>query len=164
MNNRPVSPVPEAGPHPHPHRGARRRSGFTLLEAQVAFVLLGIGLAGVCPLIVMQVKLSKTVAKGFGQNGMFQNGGRTYLVPFAAPPPLPAPESYMPPQPPLSRWWQKLGAAARLSTSPLPTALPAEPGKSKLSISGPVSRPFGSDSIFITVQRTPPPPPSESPP
>jgi type II secretory pathway pseudopilin PulG len=34
-------------------RGSR---GYTLLEVQVSFALLGIGLAGLCPLVVMQLR------------------------------------------------------------------------------------------------------------
>jgi type II secretory pathway pseudopilin PulG len=34
----------------------RKRRGYTLLEVQVAFALLGIGLAGLCPLVVMQLR------------------------------------------------------------------------------------------------------------
>jgi hypothetical protein len=37
-------------------RIARNRRGSALLEAQMAFALLGIGLAGLCPLVVMQIR------------------------------------------------------------------------------------------------------------
>jgi hypothetical protein len=114
-----------------------RRAGFSLLEVQVAFVLLGISLAGVCPLIVMQVKLSKRVASGFGQNGQFQPGGRTFLVMSA------------------NRWSRKLGASAQLSTTSTAVAPPAQ-GPYKLSVLVPPPRPFGSETLHIQLQRTPP--------
>ena len=37
-------------------RASRGRRATTLLEVQVAFVILGIGLAGLCPLVVMQLR------------------------------------------------------------------------------------------------------------
>ncbi len=46
-----------------PGHARRLRRGFTILEAQVAFVLLGIGLAGICPLVVMQLKISRVLAR-----------------------------------------------------------------------------------------------------
>jgi type II secretory pathway pseudopilin PulG len=36
--------------------GPRPRRGYTLLEVQVAFAVLGIGLAGLCPFVVMQLR------------------------------------------------------------------------------------------------------------
>jgi hypothetical protein len=44
-------------------RAARRRRGYTLLEVQVAFALLGIGLAGLCPLVVMQLRQVRVLEK-----------------------------------------------------------------------------------------------------
>jgi hypothetical protein len=106
MTFRPDDPVSSAGRAPGPSRRERRRGGFSILEAQVAFVLLGIGLAGVCPLIVMQVRLSTKVATGFDQNGQFHPGGRSFLVPQDG------------------RWSRKLGAAARLNTANIATPPP----------------------------------------
>ncbi len=34
----------------------RARRGYTLLEIQIAFAVLGIGLAGLCPFVVMQIR------------------------------------------------------------------------------------------------------------
>lgn len=122
----------------------RRRAGFTVLEAQVSFVLLGIGLAGVCPLIVMQVKLSKRVEAGFGQNGWFRPDDgkdlpeRTYLVPAS------------------DRWTRKLGAAARPSASNTAVAPPGQ-GPYRLTLIDPVVRPFGAEALVLRVRRTPPP-------
>ncbi len=39
----------------------RMRRGATLLEIQVALVVLGIGLAGLCPLVVIQLKLLRRI-------------------------------------------------------------------------------------------------------
>jgi type II secretory pathway pseudopilin PulG len=36
--------------------GEHLRRGYSLLEVQVAFAILGIGLAGLCPLVVMQLR------------------------------------------------------------------------------------------------------------
>ena len=46
-----------------PCRQRPRRAGYSLLEMLVAFTLLGIGLAGLGPLVVMQVKLSRRLAR-----------------------------------------------------------------------------------------------------
>jgi len=130
----------------HRRRG-RRRAGFSILETQVAFLLLGIGLAGVCPLIVMQVRLSRRVATGFNQNG--------YLQPVT--PTAPAQRTYlvMSPDP----WARKLGFPAGLAgTSPGPSQpLPAPAsGQYTLSLISPITRPFGTDSVVIQLQRIPP--------
>jgi hypothetical protein len=37
--------------------GQSRRRGYTFLEVQVAFIVLGVALAGLCPLSVVQLKL-----------------------------------------------------------------------------------------------------------
>src|SRR5262245_32439933 len=101
-------------------RRRRRRAGFSILEAQVAFIMLGIALAGVCPLIVMQVKLSKRVTAGFDQNGQLRPGGRTFLVMQT------------------DRWPRKLGAAAGLSANP-GSGTPTAAGSYKLSLLDPVT-------------------------
>jgi len=74
------------------------RSGFSLLELEVALVLLGIALSGVMPLVVIQSKQLKRL------EGRFQRGTPYHLVP------------------PANVWAAKLGAAASMSTE-----LPASP-------------------------------------
>ena len=37
-------------------RSGRRRRGSSLLEVQIAFAVLGIGLAGLCPFVAMQLR------------------------------------------------------------------------------------------------------------
>jgi hypothetical protein len=71
-----------------------------MLEVQVAFVLLGIALTGVGPLIVMQLKLSKKIERGFNpQTAYFHPGSTFYMIPRA------------------NAWERKLGIAATLSAS-----------------------------------------------
>ena len=139
---------------PRAARPQRRRAGFTMLEVQVAFILLGIGLAGACPLIAMQSRLSTKVAAGFGQNGLFQ----------PVTPASPAQRTFLVPQP--DRWRRKLGASATLSTVMDTVALPPvdlDPGT--LNILAPVLRTYGSDPITLQngsatitfqITRTPP--------
>jgi Tfp pilus assembly protein PilE len=58
-------------------RSRRRRPGFTYLELQVAFVVLAIALAGLCPLVVTQWKLTNKIVS------RFRPGATYYLVPQA---------------------------------------------------------------------------------
>ncbi len=44
-------------------RAGRPRRGYSLLEVQVAFALLGIGLAGLCQLVVMQLRQVRVLEK-----------------------------------------------------------------------------------------------------
>ena len=68
------------------------RLGFSYLELQVAFVLLGIALAGLGPMVVVQSKQLRRL------ESRFRDGTKYYLVPSDNP------------------WARKLGAAASLST------------------------------------------------
>jgi hypothetical protein len=43
----------------------RLRAGFSLLEVQVAFVVLGVALAGFCPLVVMQLRMTRKLQTSF---------------------------------------------------------------------------------------------------
>jgi type II secretory pathway pseudopilin PulG len=72
------------------------RPGYTLLEVQVAFAVLGIGLAGLCPLVVMQLRQvrqlelrleGQVVQKSFltGQNQTMLPGINYYIVPWTNP-------------------------------------------------------------------------------
>ena len=74
----------------------RRRGGYTLLEVQVAFAVLGIGLAGLCPLVVMQLRQvrqlelrleAQVVQTSFltGQNQTMLPGNAYYIVPWTNP-------------------------------------------------------------------------------
>ena len=67
------------------------RSGFSFLELQVALVLFGIALAGLGPLVVMQLKQIEKIERRFSDRTTH------YLVPTTDP------------------WARKLGAAASIS-------------------------------------------------
>lgn len=119
-------------------RGMRRRAGYTILEVQVAFVLLGIGLAGICPLVVMQVRMSSKVQKGFNpQTAYFRAGTTCYVVPASDP------------------WERKLGVAASLRTTPtrdpFTTSLPAY----IVTVTAPVQKALGVDAVTVHVKVTP---------
>lgn len=61
-----------------PRGDGRRRTAFSLLEVQVAFVLLGIGLAGIGPLVFMQLRLARKIQGGFGTSSGLQSSHFTY--------------------------------------------------------------------------------------
>ena len=118
---------------------ACRRRGFSILEVQVAFILLGIGVAGVCPLVIIQVKLARRVAAGFEQNGWLrpvdanEPARRTYLVA------------------PAERWSRKLGATASLSATPGGSVAAAS--ASRLTVVAPVAWAIGAESVEVRVKR-----------
>ena len=68
-------------------RSGRRRRGSWLLEVQIAFVLLGIGLAGLCPFVVMQLKqLVNLESRLMATSYTFQRiGGVPSTAPFPSP-------------------------------------------------------------------------------
>jgi len=74
------------------HLNHSLRTGFSLLELQVALILFGIAFAGLIPLVVMQSKQLKKI------EGRFHHQTTYYLVPTANP------------------WAGKLGAAASVTT------------------------------------------------
>ena len=87
------------------------RRGYSLLEVQVAFAILGIGLAGLCPLVVMQLRQvrqlelrlqGQVVQTSFvtGQSQTMLQGNTYYLVPWTNP------------------WAQKLAGSGQILTSP----------------------------------------------
>lgn len=119
--------------------GIRRRAGFTFLEVQVAFILLGIGLAGLGPLVVMQVRLSKKIENGFNpQTAYFRTGTTSYLVPAADP------------------WERKLGVSATiLAATPGGSGTTPPPAPSyDVTIVGPVEKALGSESVTVHVSLT----------
>jgi len=85
-----------APPHPRP--------GYSFLEVQVAFVLLGIALSGLVPLIVMQSKQLRHV------EARFRDGTEHHLAPSP------------------SEWASKLGAAASVATPDAKLRLPSVTG------------------------------------
>ena len=78
-------------------RTATRRPAFSLLELEVALVLFGIALTGLCPLVVMQSRQVRNLQSRLNPQTTY------YLVPSADP------------------WARKLGAGASLVTQ-LPAA------------------------------------------
>ena len=122
-----------------PRDGKHRRAGFTFLEVQIAFILLGIGLAGLGPLVVVQIRLSKKIENGFNpQTAYFRPGTTSYLVPAADP------------------WQRKLGVAATiLSTIPGGAGTTPPPAPSyDVSIVGPVEKALGSEAVTVHVALT----------
>jgi hypothetical protein len=115
---------------------SRRRTGYTFLEVSVAFTLLGVGLAGLCPLVVMQVRLSKKIEQGFNpQTAYFKPGTTFYLVPSA------------------DAWERKLGVAATVassgssgsggSSSPSPSYV--------VKVVAPIEKGLGTDAVTVHV-------------
>jgi hypothetical protein len=85
-------------------RLGRARPGFSMLELQVAFVLLGIALAGLGPLVVMQSRQLKRFESRLSPRSAY------YI------------------QPPSDMWMRKLGAAATvLPQDPGTTPLVIQP-------------------------------------
>lgn len=81
---------------------AGRPAGFSLLELQIAFVVFGIALAGLCPLVVMQSKQLTKI------DGWISPQNTYYLVPSS------------------DAWTRKLGAVAMMQTQN-PGPKPAAP-------------------------------------
>jgi hypothetical protein len=72
-------------------RGSGRRPAFSLLELEVAFVVFGVALSGLCPLVVMQTRHVKYLEARLSPQTVH------YLVPSS------------------NTWAQKLGAAATVT-------------------------------------------------
>jgi type II secretory pathway pseudopilin PulG len=89
-----------------PARHRRRRAGFSLLEAQVAFVLLGIGLAGVVPVVLMETRMARKINLGIQQDSSY--GGQIPVTPgvncLVVPPNGDDPRAIL--------WARKLGVSA----------------------------------------------------
>ena len=124
----------------------RFRRGFSMLEVQIAFTLLGVALAGICPLIVMQLKMSRKIQVGFNpQTAYFHPGDTFYLVPSSDP------------------WERKLGIAASVKSSEPEASGSSGSGLPPAYIVTVVSAPVRSsatDGVALTVrlQSSSPPP------
>jgi hypothetical protein len=92
----------------------RPRRGYMLFEVQVAFVLLGIGLAGLCPLVVMQLRQVRKLELRL--QGQVSSHGVTMVMPTA-------PTYYIMPW--QNQWAQKLAGSAQIVES---TPIPCDPG------------------------------------
>ena len=101
-------------------RKQQPRNGFSLVELQVALVVLAIAVAGICPLVVMQSKHLKKIEDRFNDKTTY------YLVPST------------------DEWARKLGAAASIKTEdpgppptpPVVTIDDEDPGFSRTMCSG----------------------------
>ncbi len=128
--------------------GREARSGFTLLEVEVAFVLLAIGLSGLCPLVVVQLKLSRQLARANPQSGEPAiNGATPYLSPDATYYLIPA----------ATTWERKLGVAATLATAPgtPPSTSSTATPVNTVMLSAPVQRSSYQDHVTLQVVVTP---------
>jgi hypothetical protein len=103
---------------------ARSRTwyGYTLLEVQVAFAVLGIGLAGLCPSVVMQLRQVRQLelrlqgqvvqtSPGTGVAHTMLQGNTYYIVPWT------------------NVWTQKLTGSGQILTS---ATSPCDPGNSAM--------------------------------
>ena len=120
------------------HReGCRTRAGYTIAEALVAFVLLGIGLTGICPLVVMQLRMSSKIGKGLDPASASFGAGQTWLIVPASDP-----------------WVRKLGVAASIQaqTDTLPSTGNAIPTTvaNVVSITAPIET--SADGLSVTIQ------------
>jgi len=111
-----------------------------LFEVQVAFVLLGIGLAGLCPLVVMQLRQVRKLEMRL--QGQVSSHGVTMVMPTA-------PTYYIVPW--QNPWAQKLTGSAQIVES---TPIPCDPGA--LPAGG------NSPSFSVTVVELGAPPYSQS--
>jgi type II secretory pathway pseudopilin PulG len=108
-----------------------RRRGYTLLEVQVAFAVLGIGLAGLCPFVVMQLRqvrqlelrLQGHVVETSPPTGVSQTmlaGNTYYIVPWT------------------NVWTQKLTGSGQILSSAVNSC---DPGYLSVPTSAPQSYP-----------------------
>lgn len=120
--------------------GRPARAGYSFLEVQVAFILLGIGLAGLVPLIVIQVRLSKKIEQGFNpQTGYFKPGTVYLLSPSADP------------------WERKLGVAATVQPAgggSDPAAPAVTPPSYVVTITAPVEKGLAGENVTVHVALT----------
>jgi hypothetical protein len=102
-----------------------------LLEVQVAFVLLGIGLAGLCPLVVVQlrqVRLLELRLRGQMMETSRITGVSQTMVIVTGGVILPTPTYYIVPW--QNPWARKLGGSAQVvpSTAGEVSVIPCDPG------------------------------------
>jgi hypothetical protein len=153
------------------YKAARRcpaPRGYMLFEVQVAFLVLGIGLAGLCPLVVMQLRQVRMLElrlrgqvtetsriTGVSQPMVIKSNGVTlstpvyYIVPWKNP------------------WAQKLAGSAQIvpSTTGDLNAIPCDPGsltvgstrpQNTVSLVGPVTFPDSrSATAYVDVTLIP---------
>jgi hypothetical protein len=158
------SGVPRRGDIAAPR--CRVRRGYVLFDVQMAFVVLGIGLAGLCPLVVMQLRqvrmlemrlrgqvIETSRVTGVSRAMVITSGGVT----------LPTPIYYIVPW--KNPWAQKLAGSAQIlpSTTGDLSAIPCDPGplhvgvgasvQNTVSVVGPLTFP-NSQSVTAYVDIT----------
>ena len=150
------------------------RRGFTFLEVQVAFVLLGVGLAGLCPLIVMQLRLSRVLARSnvrrhesatmntFIKAAPSLSPATTYLCPHPFDPSNTDRTYFLVPE--TNPWFRKFGNPAVLQAdAPSPVIAPVGPLRYQVEFTGPAV--LDGDTVVVSVRVTKTPPdPTVSPP
>jgi hypothetical protein len=103
----------------------RRRAGVSYLEIMVAMVVLGIGLAGICPLILMQLKLLRKLESPSPSSSSQVIGGvriEDGLV-YVPESPVSTPMArVLQPQP--DAWVRRLGLRATIQSGVTPQTLP----------------------------------------
>jgi type II secretory pathway pseudopilin PulG len=108
-----------------------KRRGYALLEVQVAFALLGIGLAGICPLVVMQLRQVRQLELRLEGQVVATNpatGVRTTM--------LPGNTYYIVPW--INVWAQKVAGSGQILTT---ATSPCDPGYLSLPTPAPQSYP-----------------------
>ncbi len=139
-------------------RSGRWRRGSWLLEVQIAFVMLGIGLAGLCPFVVMQLRQlvnleSRLMATSYTFHSV---GGVTLTEPFWPSPsyyttpsfiassrPAPQPPSYYYYLVPWNNpWAQKLTTRAQLLTT-------SKNGSDNFPVPPTLSKPSGFPHVML---------------
>lgn len=123
-----------------------RRRGHSLLEVQVAFAVLAVGLAGMCQLAVAQLRQVRMLelrlqgnVEHHGQvmmNGQAPMTGQTYyLVPWQNP------------------WTRKLAGSAQIVAGA--TAIPCDPGPLQVPQGGGAVLPSNWVTVIAPLQATP---------
>jgi type II secretory pathway pseudopilin PulG len=112
-------------------RQGERRHGYTMLEVQVAFAVLGIAMAGLCPLVVMQLRQVRQLElrlqgqvvqlnTSTGGSETMLAGKTYYVVPWGNP------------------WTRKLAASAQILGS---AKSPCDPGPLPVPVPAPTAYP-----------------------
>jgi type II secretory pathway pseudopilin PulG len=109
----------------------RARRGYTLLDVQVAFALLGIGLAGLCPLVTMQLRQVRVLEQRL-QGQVVETNPVTGIAQTM----LPANTYYIVPW--QNPWTQKLAGSGQILTSSVSLC---DPGSLPVSFPAPTSYP-----------------------
>jgi hypothetical protein len=135
------------------------RRGYMLFEVQVAFVLLGIGLAGLCPLVVMQLRQVRQLEMRF-RGQMIETSRVTGLsqtmVIMTNGVPLPPATYYIVPW--QNPWARKLtGSAQIVELASIPPSVPTPCDPGSLSTNG------NSPAFIVTVISGPVPVPGGPP-